>query len=525
MGYQGLKIPIPIGNGGLDKSLNRSGVPINRLIEATNTEIFDGFVGKEGGSSHQNSTAITGTPAILRGHDYFPDASTQRGLVALSNGVLRKDDGTFAWATSLGTFATTDQITTISEGGVETSGNAKHVFFCNGADSPFVLDDDGATVGAITGPAADWATTQPVKMLVYGLWNWAIADHFLYRSDPADHESFTGASTSIFEVFPGEGTRLISMIGIFGRIYMFKEPSGLYYLDIADVSDETKWSLNKVSDNISCAGPNSIASTKNEAVFVSATGGLHFLTGAESFGDVKDSDITAILNIEDVFRTGADKTRLNRAQIAYYEDKKQVWVCFTSSTGTRNDRILKIDISDVSNLKAWVSDKDECESIWIRKDATTGQRKPLLGGKDGFVWTTDETTFNVNSTSYNARFQIPFTDFSFFDPNLANVDKILDAVEVHAQPSGDHDITLQIFIDGDLRDTLTFNMGATGAALGSFVLGTDRLDGSGLITKKKRAAGFGQRFSYSIFNSGLNEGYNIDKIVSYVRPAGERGRV
>lgn len=524
MSYEGIRAEIPFGLGGLNKS-NKATVPIFQLIEADNIEVLDGFAGKEGGSSHQNANAITGTTPVVAGFDYFPSVGTKRGLVGLANGNLRKDDGTFAWATSLATFSTTDKLITISEGGVESFGNAKHVFFCNGADAPLVMDDDGTTAAGLTSPAADWSTTGPHKMLVHNLRNYAIADHTLYYSDTSNHEDFLGGSSGIIQIYPGEGIELINMAAFLGRIYLFKRPYGLYYLDqSADISDPTAWFVRKVSDKIGCAGPRALAQTQNEAVFVSTEGGVHFLSGTERFGDVKDSDITAILNIEDVFRGGAKLSRLNRAQVDYYEDKKQVWICYTSSGGSTNDRILKIDISDIANLKATVTNKDECESIWIYADATTDQRKPLLGGLGGFIWTTDESNRNVNSTAYSARMQTPFTDFGYIDKSLASRDKILDFLEIIAEPTGDNDVNVDVYIDGDLSQTITFNMGTAGSALDSFVLDTDRLDGAGVINKRKRAIGHGVRFSFALRNAGLNQSYNVDKLIAYIRPGGEGAR-
>lgn len=525
MSYQGIRAEIPFGFGGLDKS-NPATVPINRLTQAENIEIIDKFAGKEGGSLHQNSTAITSTPAILAGFDYIPTLGTKRGIVATSDGKLYKDDGTFTWATTLKSGLTADQPTAISEGGVESFGADKHLFFCNGADQVEVLAADGATTANIATPSTDWATTPPNKMIVHGLRNYAIAGHILYYSTTGDHEDFTGSGSGIFQIYPGEGDELINFASFLGRLFLFKRPYGLYYIDqTADLNDPTKWVIFKVSDKIGCSGVNALAQTPNEAIFTSEEGGLHFLSGAERFGDVLDSDITARLNIEDVFRNDSDLTRLDRVQIVYYEDKKQVWVCYTSNTGTRNDRILKLDVSDIANLKASVTTKDESEAIWIYRDATTQKRKPLLGGHDGFVWTTDENNRNINvTTSYTGKLQTPFTDFSYLDPSLTSKDKILDAVEVVAKPSGDNDISIDTLIDGEYAHTTTFNMGTAGTALGTFQLDVDRLDGAGVINKRKRVTGTGIRYSFIITNSGLNENFNLDKLIVYFRLGAERGR-
>jgi len=515
-----------MGFGGLDLSSNRSGVRIDRVVEATNIEIIDGFSGKEGGSTRQNASAIGTGAAITAGFDYFPNPSTQRGIVTTSDGRIFKDEGTQTWSVSLKTGLTADQATTITEGGLEASGRDKKLFFANGADAVQVLAADGSSTTDIATPAADWATQQPVKMLVHQQRMWAIASHFAYGSVIGDHEDFTGSGSQLFQIYPGEADELINMASIFGRLYFFKRPFGLYYLDQSiDLVNPATWALVKVSDRIGCAGPKALVQTQNEAVFVSPQGGIHFLSGAERFGDVQDSDITALLSLETLFRNDADLSRLDRAECAYYEDKKQVWIAYTSRTGTRNDRILKLDVSDPTNIKAFVTEKDECESIWIYREAGTRRRRPLLGSHDGFVSETDEQNRNVDGAAYTAVLQTPFTDFGWLDSSLTSRDKLLDFVEIIAEPVGDHDIAVDVFIDGDFSETLLFNMGTAGSALDSFVLDTDRLDGAGVVNVMRRATGCGQRFSFRVSNSGLNQSFNIDQIVAYFRVGGEIGRL
>jgi len=526
MSYVGYTVRIPLGLGGLDKSENKTAVDYRKLIEAENVVILNKQLAKDFGSTKQNSTAVTGTPAIIAGRDYYPTVGTKRGIIATADGKLFKDDGTFAWGTTLKSGLTADKDTVISEGGAEVAGNDKKLFFCNGTDVVQVLSADGATTGNINTPSTDWASYhQPRKMAIHRLRNWAIAGHYLYGSTTTNHEDFTGAGSQLFSVFPGEGDYLVNMVSIWGRLYLFKYPRGIYYLDDTD-STAANWYLKRVTGGIGSAGPNALDSSRDEAVFLSPEGGLHFLRGVEAFGDVKSSDLTSILNIESVFRDDATIGDLHRAHVVYFDDRKQVWVGFTSAAGTSNDTILKIDVSDMGNPKPFVTTKDECESIWIYEDPTSNARFPLLGDSAGFIRETEKDSRNVDGTTpYTGRFQTPYTDFGFADPQLSHRDKILDFLEIVAEPAGNYDATMEVYVDGEYSQTIQFNMGSAGAALDSFTLGTDRLDGAGVVSIRKKAASKGQRFSFNVYNSGLNQDFKFAEIVAYFRVAdyGRRG--
>lgn len=521
MAYEGIIAPIPIGDGGLDARNNKSAVPINKLVKANNVFIKKSLVGKEGGSSHANASAISGSPSIVGGTEYFPNSTTQRSVIATSDGKLFKDNPLYTFGVTLKSGLGIDKKTVMTEGGAEASGNPKKLFIFNGNDPVQVLSGDGSSTTDLATPPADWTgTTQPIKGVMHNNRLWAILGHNLYGSTVTDHEDFTSAGSQLFAIYPGDGIELTNMVSIFGRLYLFKQPYGIYYLDDADF-DSANWIVKKVTGKIGCSGVDALDYSQNEAVFVSKDGGVHFLSGADTFGDVKDSDIMAILNLERLVQTDLNRNRLDRAVIRYYEDKKEVWVCYTSSGSSLNNSIIKLEISDLSNIKASFSQKDECESLWMAMDSTTNVRKPVSGGHSGFVWLLDESNRNVNGISYQAGFQTPFTGFEYIDEKLEVRNKIFDYLEVHAVPVGDHDLTVDVYIDGNYIETITFNMGTSGSALDAFELDVDRLDGAGVVNKIAMLHGFGRRISFDCYNTGLNESFEIEKMFCAFRVGDE----
>jgi len=520
MSYNGFKDTLYMGEGGLDLSRNKTAIARNKLIFSENIEIIEGMTGKEGGSTNANSSAISGSPSVIAGIDYYPTAGTQRLVIATSDGKLYKDDGTFTFGTTLKSGLGTSKVTQFVEGGAEATGNSKHLFCFNGNDPVQVLTADGITTANIATPPADWTgTAQPVAGCLHNLRLWGIRSHFLYGSTTTNHEDFTGAGSQLFPVWPGEGEELYGIVSVFGRLFLFKKQTGIYYLDDTDF-DSANWVVRKLTGAIGIASPTAIAYTKQEALFVSDEGGVHLLSAVQDFGDVKASDLTAFLNIEKITKEEMNRNRMQYITCAYYEDKKQAWIGYTSKTGTTNDRILKLDFSNLTNIKATITTKDSCESIFIRKNSS-GLRKPLLGTSTGFVRTTDDSNRAVNSSAYIGRFQTPFLTFENVSPELKTQAKLFDFLEIEAAPVGNHAIAVDVFIDGNYFQTLFFNMGAQGGALDSFILDTDRVDGTGITNKKKRLFGSGRSISYSVYNSGLNQDFQIASLTTYFRVGSE----
>src|SRR5690242_17186777 len=91
--YEGRIFEIPVGQGGLVGTVNQALIQPDQLIVAENLSFEGGVLRKEGGALAYNSSAITGSPTVLGGWDWWPTPGVQRMVVATSDGHLYKDSG------------------------------------------------------------------------------------------------------------------------------------------------------------------------------------------------------------------------------------------------------------------------------------------------------------------------------------------------------------------------------------------------------------------------------------------------
>ena len=122
MAYKGFIVELPIGKDGFTGTRNLSETLPSQLIQAMNVEYSDGPVTKEGGSVKYNSSAISGTPVVLGGWDWFPSAGTQRMIVYTDDGKLLKDTGGGDFTVTLATGLDTAAAYPLFVGGVEKKG-------------------------------------------------------------------------------------------------------------------------------------------------------------------------------------------------------------------------------------------------------------------------------------------------------------------------------------------------------------------------------------------------------------------
>ena len=512
MAFDGIIGEIPLGIDGLTGNKNLSQLSIGSLLQADNISFENGTLQKEGGAAKYNSSAITGAPSIIGGHDWFPSSATQRMIVLTSGGKLLKDSGTAAFPVELFTGLTvTDIAPVFIDGGKEAATNNRKLFLFTKSNQVNVLSGDSATSAAMSTPAADWTgSTFPITGCIHEGRLWAFMGHRAYYSTTTDHENFTGATSGSLNVYPGEGEEIRAALSFKGLIIIWKYPRGIFLIDTSD-PDTTKWRVIKHSEKIGSPGSQCAVPIDDDIVFLDTGGNIHLISAITEFGNLGGRSLSKIQRIDVKIRDEYEVSRLWNARGVFYTTKNELHFSCSALNSTTNDRRLVIDLNRQDVVRFRESTRDTLESLWIRQDADN--IPSLVGGDNvGFVWELDQTTKSKDGSGYASVFQTPYLDLGHIDPALTFVEKSGAFLEIVSEPKGQYDLAIDVYWDEVLYETITFNLGAQGGTLGSFILGTDTLGGQKIEHLKKPLQGMGKRVSFAGRQSGADQDFSIGKM-------------
>jgi hypothetical protein len=525
MSFTGLVAELPIGQDGLTGSKNAALIKPTHLLQADGVSFFGDVLSKEGGASKYNASAITGDHPIRGGWDWWPTTTTQRAVIVTDEGKILKDSGGGTFATELksGLTINDDDVPVFVEGGKEAAAEDRKLFIFTPSNQVQVLAADGATTSNISAPPADWTNGKPIFGCIHIDRLWAGGNtndpYRLYASLATDHEDYTTTPLSL-SIFPGEGEQNVAAISFKGLLIVFRYPVGIYLVDTRDPTS-SNWTIERLSKTLGCAGPGCVVALEDDIMFLDPAGNLQLLSGVTEFGNLGLRSVSTESNFQTYFKQNVNISKLSRARAVLYPTKREVHWAVPGPGSTVNDARMVVDLNRPPQLRFRWSTRDVCESIWIRKNSD-GIRVPYHGDNEGFVWEMDTDSKNKDSDGYSAIWQSSHDDLSWLDPSLATVRKSGKFLELVVEPQGNWNLDVQVYWDGRLHQTVTFNMGVTGAALGSFELGSDILGNSPLANRKKRITGSGRRLSLRGNNSGADQDYSVLRFLLHFKASSQR---
>ena len=505
-------IPIFLSSRGLSGEKDPTRIRTGDLLVAENVDFGPtGLLQKDGGASKLNTAAVSGTPRIIAGMDYWPGATSQRRLIACADGTLYKDDQapavTPAFATQLKTGLATDRRVQILDGGQEGVGSASKAFFFNGADPVQVLSGDGATTAALATPPTDWTGANHPRfgflfrgnLLAGGNDN---RPHVLYASLVTNQEDFTAVGTYQLYVYPGESQRLVAGVTALGRGWVWKYPTGVYWINDA-ASAVTGWYVQPASREYGAIdSPHCVQQVDDTTVaFLSHTGRLILMQESSgTLSGVTFVDLTKALALQQLMRDTTNLSRLPWSQLRWYADKKQLHVTYAGAGATIQNRRMVIDFNG-ERTRAEMSAKETCESLWMEDDADRIPR-PVAGDNVGYVRFLDQAARTVDGSPYRLRIQTSPTDFSDLDGGFA-VLKNFYRLHLEYEATGNYDVTATIYIDGVSKGAVTFSMGGGSGAVLPFTLPAV-LGGTELRRRSRDICGQGYYFSLDLQEATTN---------------------
>jgi hypothetical protein len=516
---------IPIGFDGLTGSKNASQVLPGELTRAQSVEYPAGTLQKEGGATKYNSTAIAGAPAVIGGWDWHPSEGIQRMIVLTSAGALLRDDGAATFPTTLTSGLTVaDVVPVFVEGGTEAAANARKLFLFTGVNPVQVLAGDGATTAALATPPADWAAAaQPTFGFMHagrltGGGN-SSDPHRWYLSSPTNHEDFTTTPLQ-FAIFPGEGEKLVAGWSFGALAVLWKAPRGIYVVNTAD-PDSDNWTVSRLTDATGLLSPLGFTIIDTDLLYLDQGANFQLLSAVDTFTDVTSRNLGQQALMAEFFRTTLHYGGLEDCRAIWYSAKRQALFSVRQLGSSQNDAKLIVDFNRPDRPRWHYSPRDVVRALWLRRDIN-GIPRPMAGDASGFVWHLDQMTRSKDGAGYEGAFTSAQLDFSTTDPKFGTIRKAGDFLELVVEPKGNWDLAVDVLWDGAVKQTLQFNMGVTGATLGTFILDTDRLADEQVLNKKRRIVGSGRRFAIAGRNSGAGEDFSIARFFLHFRPQDER---
>lgn len=570
--YNGQNVLIPLGGGGLQTDLPQSRISPTKLIEARNVTLVNGYCEKSPGSRRWNqfnqftgSTEISGGIAAFT--EFFPSRYNQRVIALGKDGSLHKYLSAFEKVqitpgTGAPSILNVGQQPHFAVGGVEAVGNQRKVFVFSGLNQIQVIEGDSNTYRPITSPAVDWSTNYPTFGLVYRSRLWVFGNSnlpdFLYLSEEGNYENFvipgttTATSPRLFDVFPGDGEGISGAFVFKNRLFICKNPTGLYQLNDEDVNPNN-WYFTRVNADFGLSSSHGIAQIFDDVLLFNTQGSVTLLSAAFQFGDIESSDLFNISLVERYFRQIVSGYGIPKTQSLYYPDKKQIYFTVQSKSSIKNDMIITMDIFGKES-QITLNDKDAANYLGIIQD-DSGIGRPFYASDDGNIYSLDgrnrvaqytlagiyfESGYvedgyivdeSIGGIAYNMVAQTPHLDFGFVDASVSVKTKTFDFLELTFQPTGDWSVYADIYIDSELKETLSFNLlrdrplASVTPSLGvvnGFQLDIDRLDGDYPKSVRKPLHGQGRTISIKLRSNGYSQDIKLQSLMVYFRVSDER---
>ena len=383
------------------------------------------------------------------------------------------------------------------------------------------------SVHQITRPPADWHDgNQPAagfilegRMAAFGNNNGL---HMLYVSSLIDHEDFLSDPLT-FPVFSGQGEKIIAGIYWRGQGWLWKRPRGIYRIDSRQLNP-LDWQVHEHSKAVGCAGPRALTLVRGQArqqffddvLFLAPDGSWHRLskTAAYQEGDVNASSIS-YATFGEFIRENVEKTRLEAAQMIYFDEIEEVWAALTLRGGSLNTLRIKANLKRLEEygIRFHHSTFPECEALALKINADFTVR-PMAGGSGGFVRELAHPSYSDAGVAYQSEWWTHDDDFGELGDQYRLNMKNFHWLIVEGISAGDWPITVEVYIDGLYRYSLQFSM--LGKDTG-FVLDRDLLDVAAVGTLRplfgqRRLRGRGRRIAFRAYVNTQGQFFKISRI-------------
>lgn len=521
MAYKGETFRIALSQSGFNGNPNTDLLPPYSLIDAINMNLHNGMPENRGGTSHVNSSAISGSPQLMGGWQGVFKNGNIRTIVATSDGKLYHSTNSYAGYVKSG--LTINKATTFLYWN-------DNVYICNGADPPQVYN--GTTVSALANAKmpSDWTTapaSYPTKMVVHGkgvserLWGIGVSQYpfSVYASDNGT-DDFKDATVIKLNIRTEQGSGLINLIEFGDRLFILSKDRP--YIINDDSSTVANWGYAESQFKGGCAGVQLLIRLPNDIVAMSDDGDIFSITAVQSYGDYKGVSITRPHYIHKWIQDNVDLSQISKFHMIYdpYLRAIRIFVVMNGETKVSNCLVYFID------RQLWVNKHNNAlsasgfdASCSFLVEDTSENYRVYTGDYSGFIWELEKSTFNDNGNAYIKSIKLPYTDFE--NPRFK---KKVDRGWLIIKPINDEIIDINLWADGRSITGDSYLADNLGNLIvdnnGNYIIVSEEQNwqvqatsNTDLINLSYRLGFFARRVQVEISNEELNKGMAISQIM------------
>jgi hypothetical protein len=469
---------------------------------------LDGGPHKIGGASKVNSAAAESGAVVTGCYDYWRQATggtpTRRRVIHAGAKVLADaDDAVFSNALFTGlvsgavpSYFTFDDLLIISSDAT--------------ADVPRSWDQTTAQNLAGSPPRFSFGCAHKNRAWAAGNFS---APSRLYYSANTDPEDWIGSGSGSIDIDPNDGDIITGIASHKDELWAFKGPNkgSIHRITGSSPTGSDAFARKNFVNGIGAAWHNSIFRFGDDLGFVSQYGSVHSLSATAAYGDFFDAALSRPFN-------GWLKDHLNYNRLRY------IWavtdplrglvfiVCSVDSSTTNNFMLVMDYRLAPENIRWSYSIVHKHASLGLFVDSN-GLRRILGGGNDGYVRRLNVADRSIDSgTAIVSKVTTPSLNYG-----TPFIMKTAEGAAIGVVPKGNFDVTFGWTRDNNTQQTATITQGG-GALLGTFLLGTDMLDGGKYRDRfnPMEEGGEFRSVQYEISSGGVDQDFELHAFATKV---------
>jgi hypothetical protein len=458
-----------------DVSPDASGkVTIPFLVDADDVLFeLDGGPRKAGGASKVNSSALESAAKVMGVYDYWRQggsgAPARRRIVHCGTKVLADtDDASFVTELATGfqseavpSYSTFDDLLIFSSDST--------------VDVPRSWDQTTAQNLAGSPPRFSFSVSHKNRLWAAGVY---ANPSRLYYSSNTDPEDWTTTGGSI-DIDPNDGDIITGLVSHKDELWVFKGPNkgSIHRITGSSPTGSDGFARKNFVVGLGACWHNAIFRFADDIGFVSQYGSVHSLAATAAYGDFFQASLSRPIN-NGWIKANLNYNRLRNVSAATDPLSGLVFITGSWSGATSNNKVMVMDFRSAPDIIRWSKiNSYAAASLGLFVD-TSGLRRILAGGNDGFVRRLNIADRSIDTTTGLA-YKITTPKLNYGQPMTM---KTLERGAIGIAPKGNFNFTFGWTRDANAQQTLTVAQGGSDvlgpASANQFTLNTSTLGGS-----------------------------------------------